>query len=129
MPHMTQRNRKLIGAFLLAGSVVLWSVLATWVYLALPEGLPGLVLIGFFIVAGMGWLPEPSAAHSEFRKDRFVVAFDRNGGASRTFTAAYVVRAVTPGVYTVPAAVVEDMYRPELSARTATGVMEVKAAR
>ena len=38
------------------GSIVLWSVLATWVYLQLPEGLPGLVLIGFFIVAGMGWV-------------------------------------------------------------------------
>ncbi|MCW5721410.1 MAG: DUF2842 domain-containing protein [Devosia sp.] len=53
---MTQRNRKLIGAFLLVGSIVLWSVLATWVYLALPEGLPGLVLIVYFIIAGMGWL-------------------------------------------------------------------------
>lgn len=56
MPHMTQRNRKLIGAFLLPISIVIWSVLATWVYLALPEGLPGLVLIAFFVVAGMGWL-------------------------------------------------------------------------
>lgn len=56
MPHMTQRNRKLAGAFLLVGSIALWSVLATWIYLALPEGLPGLVLIGFFVVAGMGWL-------------------------------------------------------------------------
>jgi hypothetical protein len=56
MPHMTQRNRKLIGAFLLVGSIIVWSVLATWLYLLLPEGLPGLVLIGFFIVAGMGWV-------------------------------------------------------------------------
>lgn len=56
MPHMTQRNRKLIGAFLLVASIVAWSVLATAVYLLLPEGLPGLVLIGFFIVAGMGWV-------------------------------------------------------------------------
>ena len=56
MPHMTQRNRKLIGAFLLVGSIVAWSVLATWIYLLLPEDLPGLVLIGFFIVAGMGWV-------------------------------------------------------------------------
>jgi hypothetical protein len=39
--------------------------------------------------------------------------------------AAYVVRAVTPGIYNHPAAVVEDMYRPELAARTATGFMEV----
>ena len=56
MPHMNQRTRKLIGAFLLVGSIVLWSVLATAIYLALPEGLPGLVLIVYFITAGMGWL-------------------------------------------------------------------------
>lgn len=56
MPQMTQRNRKLIGAFLLVGSIVLWCVLATTIYLVLPEGLPGLVLIAYFIVAGMGWL-------------------------------------------------------------------------
>ncbi|WP_366936259.1 hypothetical protein, partial [uncultured Nitratireductor sp.] len=41
------------------------------------------------------------------------------------FRLAYVVRAVTPGVYTHPAASVEDMYRPQLSARTATGFMEI----
>ncbi len=41
---------------------------------------------------------------------------------------AYVVRAVTPGTFAAPAAVVEDMYRPQFQARTATGVMEVKAA-
>jgi hypothetical protein len=46
----------LIGAWILLGSIVLWCVIATMIYLALPEGLPGLVLIGFFIVAGMGWL-------------------------------------------------------------------------
>jgi Kef-type K+ transport system membrane component KefB len=56
MPHMTQRNRKLIGAFLIVASIVAWSVLATSIYLALPEGLPGLVLILYFIIAGMGWL-------------------------------------------------------------------------
>ncbi|MGH6761950.1 MAG: MG2 domain-containing protein [Phyllobacterium sp.] len=74
------------------------------------------------------WLGETEAAHSEFRSDRFVTAFDRNSGDSRAFTVAYVVRAVTPGVYAHPAASVEDMYRPQLSARTATGMMEVKAA-
>ena len=35
---------------------------------------------------------------------------------------AYVVRAVTPGTYAHPAATVEDMYRPQYSARTATGM-------
>ena len=56
MPHMNQRTRKLLGAFMIVGSISAWSVLATAIYLVLPEGLPGLVLIGFFIVAGMGWL-------------------------------------------------------------------------
>ena len=56
MPHMTQRTRKLIGALLLPISIIVWSVLATAIYLTLPEGLPGLVLIAYFVVAGMGWL-------------------------------------------------------------------------
>ena len=43
-------------------------------------------------------------------------------------TVAYVVRAVTPGVYSLPAASVEDMYRPQYSARTGSRHMEVQAA-
>ncbi|MEM7302685.1 MAG: alpha-2-macroglobulin family protein [Pseudomonadota bacterium] len=73
------------------------------------------------------WLPQTDASHSEFRDDRFVTAFDHSGGAGKEFTAAYVVRAVTPGIYTHPAASVEDMYRPEISARTAAGWMQVRA--
>ncbi len=72
------------------------------------------------------WLPETAPAHLEFRDDRFVAAFDRGKGGASDFTVAYTVRAVTPGVYTHPAANVEDMYRPEFSARTATGWMQVK---
>lgn len=56
MPHMNQRTRKLIGAFLCVISIVVWASLATSIYLAFPEGLPGLVLILYFIVAGMGWV-------------------------------------------------------------------------
>ncbi|MEB3044084.1 alpha-2-macroglobulin family protein [Rhizobium mulingense] len=74
------------------------------------------------------WIGEISAAHTEFRYDRFVAAFNRAPGEEREFNVAYVVRAVTPGTYDHPAASVEDMYRPELSARTATGKMEVVAA-
>ncbi|EJZ19285.1 alpha-2-macroglobulin family protein (plasmid) [Rhizobium sp. Pop5] len=74
------------------------------------------------------WIGEISAAHTEFRYDRFVAAFNRSGGDEREFNVAYVVRAVTPGTYDHPAASVEDMYRPELSARTATGKMEVVTA-
>lgn len=74
------------------------------------------------------WIGEISAAHTEFRYDRFVAAFNRAEGDEREFNVAYVVRAVTPGTYDHPAASVEDMYRPELSARTATGKMEVVTA-
>ena len=73
------------------------------------------------------WLEQTEAAHLEFRDDRFVAAFDRERRRDRDITLAYVVRAVTPGVYAHPAASVEDMYRPQFSARTATGMMEVKA--
>ena len=79
-------------------------------------------------LANFDWLPETEAAHTEFRDDRFVAAFDRPGAVGE-FTLAYVVRAVTPGVYTHPAAQVEDMYRPQFSARTASGMMEVVAQR
>ncbi|QRM53830.1 alpha-2-macroglobulin family protein [Sinorhizobium sp. BG8] len=75
------------------------------------------------------WIGEVEAAHTEFRSDRFVAAFDRSPGDSREITLAYVVRAVTPGTYDHPAATVEDMYRPQFSARTATGRMQVVAAR
>ncbi|AUX80197.1 alpha-2-macroglobulin family protein [Sinorhizobium fredii] len=74
------------------------------------------------------WIGEVQAAHTEFRSDRFVAAFDRSSGDNREITLAYVVRAVTPGTYDHPAASVEDMYRPQFSAWTATGRMEVLAA-
>ncbi len=50
--------------------------------------------------------------HEEFRDDRYVAAINLEGGAkARLF---YLVRAVTPGTYTVPPPQVEDMYRPNL---------------
>ncbi|WP_454856203.1 alpha-2-macroglobulin family protein [Rhizobium binxianense] len=79
-------------------------------------------------MTNFNWIGEISAAHTEFRYDRFVAAFNRSQGDNRDFNVAYVVRAVTPGTYDHPAATVEDMYRPDLSARTATGRMEVLSA-
>ncbi|MCA3629211.1 MAG: hypothetical protein IOC35_02680, partial [Methylobacterium sp.] len=38
---------------------------------------------------------------------------------------AYVVRAVTPGTYTHPAAIIEDMYTPENFGRTGFGEAEI----
>ena len=43
-----------------------------------------------------------------------------------TATVAYIVRAVTPGQFVHPAATVEDMYRPERHARSASGTLSVK---
>jgi alpha-2-macroglobulin len=40
-------------------------------------------------------------------------------------TVAYIVRAVTPGSFLHPAATVEDMYRPDRFARTASGRLDV----
>ena len=48
--------------------------------------------------------------HEEFRDDRYVAALNLSrGDTARVF---YLVRAVTPGTYTVPPPLVEDMYRP-----------------
>ncbi|MCQ4631293.1 alpha-2-macroglobulin family protein [Shinella sp. CPCC 100929] len=79
-------------------------------------------------LANFDWVGEVEPAHTEFRYDRFVAAFNRSGGDTREVTLAYVVRAVTPGTYDHPAAQVEDMYRPQYSARTATGRMQVVKA-
>ena len=50
--------------------------------------------------------------HEEFRDDRYVAALSlAQGGKAQVF---YLVRAVTPGTYTVPPPLVEDMYRPDL---------------
>jgi len=79
-------------------------------------------------LSNFDWLSDVQPAHVEFRNDRFVAAFDQSSGSDRDLSFAYVVRAVTPGTYDHPAASVEDMYRPQFSARTAMGRMEVLAA-
>lgn len=81
-------------------------------------------------LANFGWLPEISSyAHLEFRDDRFVASFTRDAGDNADITLAYVVRAVTPGTFVLPPAMVEDMYRPYLNARTAAGAIEVVGPR
>ncbi len=68
-------------------------------------------------LANLNWLGlESDVAHSEFRQDRFLTAIDRFG--AETFRLAYIVRAVSPGTFHHPAASVEDMYRPDLRARS-----------
>ncbi len=63
-------------------------------------------------VRALDWL-EPAVdevRHSEARSDRFVAAVDWL--SDKPLQLAYIVRAVSPGVYHQPAASVEDMYRP-----------------
>ena len=50
----------------------------------------------------------------------------RPKGPVSTASVAYVVRAVTPGSFVHPAATIEDMYRPERHARSASGRLVVK---
>ncbi len=71
------------------------------------------------------WLGRVSSARlTEKRDDRFVAALDVQGGG---YTLAYVARAVTPGSYTLPGAAIEDMYKPGVAGRSATGRIRVAA--
>ena len=74
-------------------------------------------------IGALDWLKPSEATHSEFRADRFLSQVDLRG--SKTVTLAYVARAVSPGVFHLPAASVEDMYRPIYRARSAAGQVTV----
>ena len=71
--------------------------------------------------AFLGELAAPNIA--EARDDRFIASFDLFD--QRRETVAYMVRAVTPGTFTMPGVVAEDMYRPETFARTASRTITV----
>lgn len=67
------------------------------------------------VVDGISVSDRGSAAdvkHEEFRDDRYVAALKL--GSGDTAKLFYLVRAVTPGTYTVPPPLVEDMYRPDI---------------
>jgi hypothetical protein len=70
------------------------------------------------------------------RDDRYVGAFTIGSGyrlydpkraiAQPDFHVAYIARAVTVGTYVMPAGVAEDMYAPQILARTTLGQVTVK---
>ncbi len=64
---------------------------------------------------------------SEARDDRFVAAVDLYNNKDAV-TLAYLVRAVTPGEFVFPGAVIEDMYRPGVFARTEVSKLKIMAA-
>jgi uncharacterized protein YfaS (alpha-2-macroglobulin family) len=111
-----------------------------------PQPMFGRVIVADYLPAGfeidnprlvssgetgtLGWIQDAVVpANAEFRDDRFSAAFNRQGSDPAVFSVAYVVRAVSPGRYVLPQAYVEDMYRPDRFGRTATGAIEVTAAR
>ena len=61
----------------------------------------------------------------EYRDDRYVAAWSLSRGyksrgiKDNAFFVAYVMRAVTPGSYLVPAIAIEDMYQPQYRSNTA----------
>jgi uncharacterized protein YfaS (alpha-2-macroglobulin family) len=74
----------------------------------------------------LAWLKKSvEPIHTEYRDDRFVAAFARDGQDKAVFSLAYIVRAVTPGHYVLPPATIEDMYRPERFGRTAFGAIDI----
>ncbi len=75
-------------------------------------------------IAALDWLTTmDSPRNAEFRQDRFLAAVDWT--SAEPFRLAYIVRAISPGTYRLPAASVEDMYRPDYRARTDAGSVTV----
>ncbi len=91
---------------------------------------------------GFGWLgPITLTKYAQRRDDRFVAAIDLGGSRIRnfrfrdnddndnadptSFNIAYIVRAVTPGQFVLPAAVLQDMYRPPVMARSSVGAVTI----
>ena len=94
----------------------------------LPAGFaidnPNLLRAGDVSVLGLKL--ETTTTHQEFRADRFVAAFDRKKGDTSLRRFAYIVRAVTPGSFEHPGAVVESMYAPEKRGRTEAGRVTIR---
>ena len=87
---------------------------------ALPAGFeidnPSLLRSGD--LRALDWLKPAEAEHAEFRADRFLAAVNQQ--TDKPLQLAYILRAVSPGTFHHPAALVEDMYRPEYRATTAS---------
>jgi hypothetical protein len=63
---------------------------------------------------------------AEARDDRFVAALNASSWQNRTYRLAYLVRAVTPGDFTLPGAVAEDMYAPTVFARSGAQRVQIE---
>lgn len=92
---------------------------------ALPAGFeidnPSLLRSGD--LRALDWLKTQTAEHAEFRAERFLAAINQRN--DKPIRLAYILRAVSPGTFHHPAALVEDMYRPDYRANTASGTVTV----
>ncbi|MEM1086328.1 MAG: alpha-2-macroglobulin [Pseudomonadota bacterium] len=71
------------------------------------------------------WIGQIDRAETaEARDDRFIAAIDV---VDEDRTLAYVVRAVTPGTFAMPGVTAEDMYRPDVFARSSAGTVIIQA--
>lgn len=76
------------------------------------------------LTAELDWLDAlQSTQHVQFRQDRFMAAVDWS--SDQPFRLAYIVRAVSPGTFHHPAALVEDMYRPTYRAWGESGTLVI----
>lgn len=74
--------------------------------------------------AELDWLDAlQSTQHVQFRQDRFMAAADWS--SDQPFCLAFIVRAVSPGTFHHPAAMVEDMYRPTYRAWGESGTLVI----
>lgn len=93
----------------------------------LPAGFeidnPNLIRAGD--LASLDWLGDVAETRmTEFRQDRFLAAVDWRG--DQPFRLAYIVRAVSPGTFHLPAPSVEDMYRPDQRAHGDAGTVVIR---
>ncbi len=77
-------------------------------------------------ISKLGWLQLDNSGVSEFREDRFLNAV--TWASKDALQMAYIVRAISPGVFRQPAALVEDMYRPSLRATTGVNTVTILPA-
>ncbi|RME13833.1 MAG: alpha-2-macroglobulin family protein, partial [Alphaproteobacteria bacterium] len=75
-------------------------------------------------ISALDWLEVTSEVdNAEYRQDRFLAAV--TWASDKPLRLAYIVRAVSPGVFHHPAASVEDMYRRAFRANGAAGTVTV----
>jgi uncharacterized protein YfaS (alpha-2-macroglobulin family) len=75
--------------------------------------------------AQVGDTPE----YTEFRDDRFAAAWTMGSGARGETAVTYMVRAVSPGTFVLPATEISDMYDPRFVARLAPRTVSITPTR